>query len=156
MFEFDWTGWTEWTPLIGLDLGTVPQGPGAYVIASNRPINRAVGVDPDGFLDVGESGRLSDRLWGFRQCVTVRGTEWHRAGWRFAFFRFERHFPVDTLRLRWVAADSKADAYRAEGRVLLAYLMRHGELPPLNYKFNWQAFEELGWNVFDDVSPTTT
>ena len=153
MFDFDWTGWTAWVPLIGLDLGTVPNGPGAYVIATDRPINRAVGIDPDGILDVGESGRLSDRLWGFRQCVTVRGAEWHSAGWRFAFFRFDRHFPVNTLRVRWAAAESKAAAYRAEGQLLRAYLMRHGELPPLNYKFNWQSFEELGWNVFDEVAP---
>jgi hypothetical protein len=151
MFEFDWTGWTEWVPLIGLDLSMVPCGPGAYVIATDRPINRAVGVDQEGFLDVGESGKLRDRLWGFRECVTDRGAERHSAGWRFAFFRFERHFPVASLRLRWVSEESKALAYRAEGRLLLAYLLRHGELPPLNYKFNWQAFEELGWAVFDDV-----
>src|SRR5262249_46633196 len=150
MFEFDWTGWTEWTTLIDLDLATVPQGPGTSVIATDRPINRAVGTDPEGFLDVGESGRLSDRLWGFRQCVTVPGAEWHSARWRFAFFRFGRHFPVSTLRVRWVATEAKAQAYRVEGRLLLAYLLCHGELPPLNYKFNWDAFEELGWNVFDD------
>jgi hypothetical protein len=85
----------------------------------------------------------------------VRGTEWHRAGWRFAFFRFDRHFPVSSLRVRWVATGTKAKAYKVEGHLLLTYLLRHGELPPLNYKFNWKAFEEIGWNVFDDVAVNT-
>jgi hypothetical protein len=152
MTEFDWSGWTDWSPLAGLALDAVPEGPGAYVIATDQPINRAVGTDPAGFLDVGESGALRNRLWGFRQCVTVRGEEWHSAGWRFAFFRFDRHFPVASLRVRWIPTASKEEAYKVEGRVLLAYLMRHGELPPLNYKFNWKPFEELGWKVFDDVA----
>jgi hypothetical protein len=152
MFAFDWTGWTNWTPLVGLDVSNVPEGPGAYVVATDRPINRAVGVDPEGFLDVGESGKLSNRLWGFRECITVRGAGWHSAGWRFAFFRFDRHFPIASLRVRWAATRTKAKAYRAEGQLLLSYLLRHGELPPLNYKFNWQSFEELGWNVFDDLT----
>ena len=72
------------------------------------------------------------------------------AGWRFAFFRFERQFPLLSLRVRWLSAETKAMAYRAEGSVLLTYLRRHCELPPLNYKFNWDVFEELGWRIFDD------
>src|SRR3954447_10165181 len=110
IFNFEWTGWTDWTALVGLDLSSVPEGPGAYVVATNRAVNRAIGTDPEGFLDVGESGRLRDRLWGFQQCVISRGAEWHRAGWRFAFFRFERHFPLVSLRVRWVATETKADA----------------------------------------------
>jgi hypothetical protein len=154
MLMFDWDGWTEWTPLTALDLSTdrspVPKKPGAYVVATDRPVSRAVGTDTEGFLDVGESGKLRDRLWGFQECVTNRGAEWHRAGWRFAFFRFERHFPVSSLRVRWRATDTKSEAYRLEGQLLLVYLTRHGELPPLNYKFNWDSFEELGWNIFDE------
>jgi hypothetical protein len=112
-------------------------------------VNRAIGTDTEGFLDVGESRSLQDRLWGFLRCVTRRGEEWHRAGWRFAFFRFERHFPVSSLRVRWLATETKAEAYNVEGRLLLAYLVRHCELPPLNYKFNWKPIEDLGWNIFD-------
>jgi hypothetical protein len=32
----------------------------------------------------------------------------------------------------------------------VTYLLRHAELPPLNYQFNWQPFKEIGWRVFDD------
>jgi hypothetical protein len=71
------------------------------------------------------------------------------AGWRFAFFRFERQFPHTGLRVRWRAAATKQEAYAAEGQVLLGYLRRHCELPPLNYKFNWQTFETHGWDILD-------
>ena len=70
------------------------------------------------------------------------------AGWRFAFFRFEREFPLSDLRVCWLATTTK-EAYAAEGRVLLAYLQKHYELPPLNYKFNRQVFKDAGWGILD-------
>jgi hypothetical protein len=74
------------------------------------------------------------------------------AGWRYAFFHFDQRFPLASLRVRRVAKGTKAEAYRAEGRLLLAYIRRHAELPPLNYKFNWDAFEELGWNILESAA----
>ena len=73
------------------------------------------------------------------------------AGWRFAFFYFERRFPIESLRVRWFSAGTKKEAHRAESQLLLTYLRYHCELPPLNYKFNWRLFEELGWKILDDV-----
>jgi hypothetical protein len=148
--DFDWTAWSPWASLDSLDLKAVSTGPGAYVIAADRPINRAIGVDAEGFLDVGESGSLRKRIRDFKRCAGLRGEEGHMAGWRFAFFRFERRFELSSLRVRCFSCETKAAAYRAEGQILLAYLQRHCELPPLNYKFNWDVFEELGWHIFDD------
>ena len=147
MLEFDWTGWITWVPLIGLDFTTVPWSPGAYVIATSSPVNRAIDTDEEGFLDVGESDSLRSRLQSFVRCASNRGKEGHMAGWRYAFFHFDQRFPLTSLRVRWAAKETKAEAYRAEGHPLLAYLRRHAELPPLNYKFNWDAFEELGWII---------
>ena len=147
--EFDWSGWSEWQSLADLDMKKVTTGPGAYVIAADQPLHRAVGVDEDGILDVGESSSLRQRLRDFVRCATRRGDEGHMAGWRYAFFHFADHYPFSTLRIRWVAAATKEEAYRHEGLVLLVYLCRHAELPPLNYKFNWKLFEELGWNILD-------
>lgn len=148
--EYEWGGWTDWTPLESLDLKTVSSGPGAYIIAANRPLQRAVSVDPYGFLTIGESGSLRRRFKDFIRCASTRHQEGHMAGWRYAFFRFHRHYPLATLGVRWIEADDKGEAYRAEGRVMFDYLKRHAELPPLNYKFNWTMFKELGWDVFDD------
>lgn len=132
-----------------IDWSAAPVGPGAYIVATNRPITRAIGTDPEGYLDVGESDCLSSRLRSFQKCALSRGTTGHMAAWRYAFFRFERQFPFESLRVRWRGAATKQEAYKVEGQVLLAYLQRHCELPPLNYKFNWQVFEELGWDILD-------
>lgn len=74
------------------------------------------------------------------------------AVWRYAFFHFDQRFPLPSLRVRWAAKETKAEACRAEGHLLLAYLWRHAELPPLNYNFNWDAYEELGWDHLDQVT----
>ena len=155
MLDFDWRDWTGWTPLVGLDFSVVTRTAGAYVIATDRPVNRAIDTDEEGFLDIGESEMLRSRLQSFVRCASTRGKEGHMAGWRYAFFRFDQRFPLRTLRIRWVARASKVEAYRAEGRLLLAYLRRHAELPPLNYKFNWDAFEELGWDHLDPAEAVT-
>ena len=147
--EFDWSGWSEWESLAGLDMKTVTTGPGAYVIAANQPLHRAVGSDDDGLLDVGESTYLRQRLRDFVRCATKRGDEGHMAGWRYAFFHFADHYPFPSLRIRRIATATKEDAYRREGQLMLVYLRRHAELPPLNYKFNWKLFEELGWKLLD-------
>jgi hypothetical protein len=152
--EYDWAGWTDWVPLLPLDVKSVPAKPGAYVLATDQPIHRAIGCDPMGILDIGETGKgaatLRRRIERLRWCSSERGITGHMAGWRFAFFRFERHFSLASLRIRWVATPTKKTAYQHEGKVMLAYLVRHCELPPLNYKFNWSAFEKLGWGIFDD------
>ncbi|CAN5292991.1 hypothetical protein BH11PLA2_BH11PLA2_51340 [soil metagenome] len=154
MHQVNWSLWTDWQQIDGLDWSLVPQSPGAYIISASQPINRAVGTDPDGYLDVGESDSLFNRLKSFHRCSTQRGKTGHMAGWRFGFFNFEEHYPLSELRVRWRATGSKSDAYAAEGQVLLEYIRRHCELPPLNYKFNWQVFEEHGWNILDrDVVP---
>jgi hypothetical protein len=134
----------------------VPNVPGAYVIAASQPINRAVGTDPEGYLDVGESDNLNKRLYTFHRCAGERGITGHMAGWRFAFFRFERKFPHTKLRVRWRATATKEEAYAAEGQVLLGYLRRHCELPPLNYKFNWDMFEKHGWDILEEKPVPST
>jgi len=104
-------------------------------------------------MDIGETGKggatLRKRIERLRWCATERGVTGHMAGWRYAFFRLERHFPVDSLRIRWIGTSTKQEAYAFEGRVMLTYLLRHCELPPLNYKFNWSAFATLGWTIMD-------
>jgi hypothetical protein len=47
----------------------------------------------------------------------------------------------DQLRLSICYAGSKDEAYRIEGTILRIYYDLFGELLPLNYKFNWSAWE---------------
>jgi len=109
------------------------------VISAGRELSRAVGVDSDGILDIGESASLRQRLKDFVRCASKRGQEGHMAGWRYAYFHLEQHFPLSCLLVRWIETKTKEEAQRMEGRVLLKYLQRHAELPPLNYSFSWKG-----------------
>ena len=149
MNELDWTGWTEWTRLEGLDFREICIESGAYVLSVGKPINRAVGVDSIGLLDVGESSGLRNRIRTFVRCATQYGQEGHMAGWRYAFLRSVRHFPFEELQIRWIGTASKQEAREIECRIMLTYIARHGELPPLNYSFNWSLFDKDGWDGFD-------
>lgn len=143
------TGWTNSTILKDVDLKSITTGPGTYIISTGRPIARVIEIDPEGIIDIGESGRLRQRVREFVRSATEPGREGHMAGWRYAFFRFDRHFPFDELRIRWCTVETKAEAYEIEGRTMLAYLTKHAELPPLNYSFNWSPFKADGWDLFD-------
>jgi hypothetical protein len=150
MLEYDWSNWTDWNPLNTLDFSRVPNAPGAYVVATNIPINRIVGPDSDGFLDVGESSSLRKRFKDFCKCIKNRHIEGHAAGWRYSFYHLKHQFPISTLRIRWLIMPSRAEAKKIEGYLLLAYLRQHYELPPLNNRENWSPFKELGWNILDE------
>lgn len=152
MTDVDWRGWSDWHNL-GLQQGfsfvAAPKKPGTYVIATDRPLHRAVGKDEDGILTIGESASLHRRMQVFAKCALTHSTPGHISGWRFSFFRFDRTFPFSSLRVRWKTTATKKAAYELEGRMLLRYLQEHLELPPLNYSFNWSPFEKDGWDLFD-------
>jgi hypothetical protein len=61
------------------------------------------------------------------------------AGWRLGSFGLLERLggKVDNLQFSYRKATSKEDAYRIEGQMLRVYFDIFGELPPLNYKFNW-------------------
>jgi hypothetical protein len=148
--KYDWSGWTKWHNLLKLDFSGVKAGPGAYVISAGQRIGRSVGIDPDGFLDIGESGALRNRIGRFLACSGTSGQTGHMAGWRYYFFGFDRHFVPSSLRVRWIVTDTKAQAYAIEGQTLLTYLRNHFELPPLNYKFNWSSFGDQQYACIGD------
>jgi hypothetical protein len=72
------------------------------------------------------------------------------AGWRYRFFCLDRVFARANLRVRWIETKTKLAAHAIEGEVLLKYLRRHSELPPLNYKFNWSTFGNKEYACIDD------
>lgn len=150
MKKYDWSGWTGWENLLEVDLKRVTTGPGAYVIATDRLLRRAVGEDELGILDIGETGALRNRFRKFLLCSGTQRERGHMAGWRYCFFCLDRHFKRSRLRVRWIDADAKVAAHAIEGQVLLTYLRNHSELPPLNYKFNWSSFGDREYGCIDD------
>jgi hypothetical protein len=47
---------------------------------------------------------------------------------------------VELLQVSWCDAKDKKEAYRCQLQIFKMYLQLFGELPPLNYKFNWASF----------------
>lgn len=140
---WDWTGWTCWQRFeAALASRQLTTGPGVYVISAGGPLNRAVGTDPEGHLEIGESKNLKSRLKKFWKCAGSRGSTGHSAGWGYSFFKLSAHFPLQDLRVRWTSVLSKAAAVELESRRMRSYIARHYELPPLNLKFNWARCEE--------------
>lgn len=136
-----WKGWTDWLPLLK-NARDIPCSPGAYMIAAHKAINRAVGEDVEGILDIGESVNLRKRIRDFIGCAQGTRQLGHMAGWRYHEYDLAPHFPLESLFICWHTAASKPEAYALEGAMLKAYLQQHKELPPLNYKFNWPTEEE--------------
>jgi len=133
-----WPGWSDWNHLSNLDWHEVPKGPGTYMIGTDRPLKRAVGIDQEGILDIGKSKGLRGRLQTFYRCASMPETGGHMAGWRFAFYEMSRHFPLETLYVCWCPVPSEGLAAREEGRLLDEYVRQHMEPPPLNYSASWR------------------
>lgn len=132
----DWKEWSDWQ-LLENCFSALPIGPGAYMIAAKKSINRAVGKDIEGILDIGESKTLRSRVRSFIACANGAQQRGHMAGWRYKKYEFEAHFPLSSLFISWHPAKTKEEAYALEGYMLKKYIEQHKELPPLNYKFNW-------------------
>lgn len=129
-------GFTPWLPISELIASGVPNAPGTYMIAVNRPINRADGVDPYGILTIGKATRLRQRLRQF--CVSSNfGRPGHMAGWRFSYLGMKSVFPLDSLVIAYKMAETTMAAAQEESRLLRLYVRKHFECPPLNYSFSW-------------------
>lgn len=132
-----------WSPLTDDEIAEIPDGPGVYEIRCHgKEVCRALDADPNGILDIGESKHLRRRLEDFLRCASHKGVAGHMAGWRYSYLNFKRYFPLADLQFRWAALESKENAVEAESKRMLSYLDKFGELPPLNYKFNWEASED--------------
>jgi hypothetical protein len=136
----EWPNWTQWVLLqtVALDWKMVPIGAGTYMIAAHRRLQRAVGVDEEGILDIGTSKRLRMRLNEFWQCAKNSKRRGHMAGWRFAEYNMTKHFPLETLHVCWRPAETADEAAYEEARLIDEYVHQHMESPPLNYSASWR------------------
>lgn len=51
-------------------------------------------------------------------------------------------FPLGMLEFRYRVTKDPDAAYELEGALMHDYVLRHFELPPLNYKFNWSVLNK--------------
>lgn len=131
--------WSEWI-LIEKEI-TYYKGLAAYEIRIIRnrkpiPIKRWCGTDRAGIVCIGE-GNLRSRLDHFYY-ASVRRREWasHSAG--ILYSTLKRNAKLTSkignhqLEIRYCPVKSKKKAKKLEAILLKKYLMKFGELPPLN------------------------
>lgn len=128
----------------------VKKKPGVYLLAiplkrtSNepKPLGRFLATDPHGLVDIGEAENLWKRLCSLFDCTSNMGKTGHMAGWRLGSLGLLRKIGCKTedLLVSWYHIKSKNKSYEREGTILKTYFELFGELPPLNYKYNWSAY----------------
>lgn len=133
----------NWNELTDLQIKNIPSKPGAYKIrickSKCKPIkiNRFIGVDKDGIIDIGQSKDLRNRLRTFKKCVETHDYGGHMAGWRFNYLKLSQKLKFPILEFTYKKCNSKKQAYEQEHKWMKEYVHEHKELPPLNYSYNW-------------------
>lgn len=139
--------WNDWMALNATTLRAVQQRAGAYVLGLPRRqgghvVRRLLAQDRHGILDIGESGDLKHRLSALLRCMTTHGERGHMAGWRLGTGGLIQKLGVqpEEFLVSWCYAATRIEAYNTESMLMRAYFELFGELPPLNYKFNWATW----------------
>ena len=132
--------WTEWVPIMKFDHQKSPKKPGVYEIryASNGtaiPLPRVFGTDNRGLLYVGNTHRrtLRKRLKELKEDVAENRHVRHTVRKTFWDYRFCDAFPREKLELRYAPCK---DAEDEETKILLEYLMKFKDKPPMNFTFS--------------------
>lgn len=127
---------SKWVHLTDESLHDVPQKTGIYEIRAPRSIksiNRLIGKDEKGILEIGQSSDLRIRLRAFYNAAKG-GEESHSEGIRFFKLKLARKLgiKIGELEVRFKEVKKSQLKTTEEGH-LLRYEERHGELPPLNH-----------------------
>lgn len=140
--------WTPWKSAWLDEPNSLKQIPlktgGAYVLGigvssfKSVTLRRLLGGDPHGVLDIGESRTLRGRLQTLRRCIYSDGVTGHMAGWRFRAMHLHERLK-GRLYVSWLTG---TESYAMEASMLSTYLAAFGELPPLNYKYNWSRVRQ--------------
>lgn len=133
----DWNGWSEWHKLLDA-IPLIENRRGVYMIAADKSLTRLHGEDEEGILDIGESNRVQARVKHFISCANGTCQLGHAAGWRYRHLNYSSLFPLHSLYVSWKYAEGEEDEYQMEGALLREYVQQHFELPPLNYKYNYE------------------
>jgi len=97
------------------------------------PVPRVLGVDHEGILYIGKATAFTDRVINLKKAISpeFRGTS-HICGRRYKnphYQSFGERFPASRL---CVSFEPTSTPEKSEREALIAYVMRFGELPPLN------------------------
>lgn len=129
--------WMDWKPI---ETASERAEPAAYRIAlldaagTPYPINRMLGTDLAGLLSIGRTNSMESRrrqfLSGMTRCYGH--SEGNLLHLLLRFSRLKDAVPNARIVYQFVGVDTEGEARIVEARLLKDYLVRHGELPPLN------------------------
>ena len=123
---------SKWMYLTKMSLDDIPKKAGIYEIRMPRSINRLIGKDKEGILEIGQSNNLQVRLKRFYTAATG-GKASHSEGLRFHHLRLASKLDVKTDHLKMCFREiDKIKLKSAEKGYLSRYQKKYGELPPLN------------------------
>jgi hypothetical protein len=133
--------WSEWFSIEDLDKIAIPSESGVYEIrwalkGVPQPISRANGTDCSGFLYIGKSQNLKNRLRRFRNGIRTAAKghanrNIHSRALTYSYFDFTRKYRPEQLQGRY-ARLPKAKIDCAEGKLILSYVRTYLDKPPLN------------------------
>lgn len=140
----------DWSKLTIDTINSIKAKPGVYLLAiplekgslKTISLGRFLATDPHGLIDIGEAQNVKQRIKTLFACATEEGTTGHMAGWRLKNLNILDRIghQAEELLISWYYLKNKNEAYEWEGWLLKEYFELFGELPPLNYKFNWSSF----------------
>ncbi len=128
-----------------------PTTPGIYIIMRGKPIRRVGGTDAHGILYIGKAFNLRERLSKFWNgdhiasdlmrmqlplACSVLGCDVETED--------ELYPALSRLRARVATPMRKRDLDSAERAALMVYLLKFGELPPLNFSMRGRWDEKPG------------
>ena len=134
-----------------------PSSPGIYLINLGKSIHRIEGLDSNGILYVGKSFNLLSRLRAFWRCYhPASGFLWDHLKISNIVLRKTLRTKGDLddflgkLHVKIAKPISLKDLEKAERAVLYSYILRFGELPPLNFSLprRWRESpkdQDLHW-----------
>lgn len=138
MNRFNWSPWFTFERTAIRSIGRMR--PGAYQIRClgrhKRPvvIERAWRKDLTGLVYIGRSKKsVRSRIRSFYHQAKGSNRKGHIAAKHYLRFKFARIFPLKRLQFRY-ALMSAHKAEQAEKRLILAYLRKHFDAPPLNFQ----------------------
>lgn len=133
------------------DLKQKATAPGIYIITRGKPVPRIGGTDPCGILYIGKAFNLRERLSKFRKAGHI-ASDLMRMQLPLACSVLgcnvetedELYPALRKLRARVATPMEKRDLDAAERAALMVYLLKFGELPPLNFSMRGRWDEKPG------------
>lgn len=150
--------WDEWFPINSLNneqkWDNLTSKSGIYLISRQEPVQRIGGVDIRGIVYIGKSLNLVKRLDGFWNANhPASGILWENLSMAKIFIGQQVNDQKDVamalsqFRIRAAFPIKRNQLVEAERSVIMAYLLRFGEPPPLNFSIpggRWKIHSDQG------------